>query len=213
MDFLGIFAAPTEAYFKLHPPKQTKVTTGPDRTLHEARKFAELAVQCNPTVLELLWLNSYTTTTDAGEELVQIRRAFLSAFCVRNAYLGYATQQFKRAQRHEDGTPDERKAKVAKNARHLLRLLVQGTELWLTGTMQIELPNPGRVHDFGQQVADGSFDEMRKELATAERIFDMSTPRVPLEANLHAVEMWLLNVRVGNLSGSHIGNDYDASAA
>jgi hypothetical protein len=101
IDRLGVFAAPTRSLLGLRTPRESIVTTAPDRTLHEARKWCDLALGGNPTVMELVWLpdDLYETRTPFGDELIGIRSAFLSAKRVRDAYLGYATQQFRKLER------------------------------------------------------------------------------------------------------------------
>ena len=127
-DRLGVFAAPTETFHDLTFPRESHVTTHPDATYHEARKFCRLVLGCNPTVTELLWLpgDLYEVTTPSGAELVAMRSGFLSARGVRNAYLGYATQQFRKLETRGDGSfsADTRK-RTAKHARHLWRLVQQ----------------------------------------------------------------------------------------
>jgi hypothetical protein len=103
IDRLGIFAEPTKNLLGLHPPSESHVTSKPDATFHEARKAALLMLSGNPTVMELLWLDSYEKRSPLGDELLSIRMAFLSAGRVRSAYLGYATSQFKKLKyRHEN---------------------------------------------------------------------------------------------------------------
>lgn len=48
--------------------------------------------------MELVWLPDelYEVRTPLGDELIGIRGSFLSAQRVRDAYLGYATQQFRK---------------------------------------------------------------------------------------------------------------------
>ena len=106
VDRLGMFAAPTESLLGLRQPKESHVTTGPDKTLHEAGKWCRLALAGNPTVTELVWLpdDLYEIRTGLGDELVGIRTAFLSAGRVRDAYLGYATQQFRKLENRGDGS-------------------------------------------------------------------------------------------------------------
>ena len=115
VDRLGIFAAPTIALLGLDAPTQSRVTTRPDVTQHEAGKAARLLLTANPTVTELLWLpeNLYETRTPLGAELIDIRSAFLSAQRVRDAYLGYASQQLRRLVNREDSSlPSDRKSVV-----------------------------------------------------------------------------------------------------
>lgn len=108
VDRLGMFAAPTETLLGLHTPKESHVTTAPDRTLHEAAKWCRLALGGNPTVMELVWLPDelYEVRTPLGDELIAIRGSFLGAERVRDAYLGYAGQQFRRLEgRAATGAP------------------------------------------------------------------------------------------------------------
>src|SRR5262249_56320776 len=119
---------PTRAFHGLRLPidRQASIVVHEpdDLTLHEARKFCLLALSANPTVTELLWLSDYEVATELGRELVGIRRAFLCAPRVREAYLGYAEQQFVRlANKGAD-------RRTPKHARHLLRLLHQGHRLY-----------------------------------------------------------------------------------
>src|SRR5688572_13081210 len=80
VDRLGLFAAPTVAFHGLRGPKESIVTTEPDLTLHEAGKWCRLALNGNPTVMELVWLPDelYDTRTDLGSALIGIKEAFLS---------------------------------------------------------------------------------------------------------------------------------------
>ena len=69
---------------------------------------ARLALSGNPTATELAWLpeDCYETRTDLGDRLIAIRSAFLSAPRVRDAYLGYAGQQFRKLSHPRlDGRP------------------------------------------------------------------------------------------------------------
>ena len=57
VDTAGVFAVATEELFQLSKPDQTQVTHQPDSTYHEAEKFINLVKGCNPTAMELLWLD------------------------------------------------------------------------------------------------------------------------------------------------------------
>lgn len=208
VDRLGIFAAPTEALLGLHRPKESVVSTDPDRTLHEAGKWCRLALAGNPTVMELVWLPAdlYEVRTELGDRLIAIRTAFLSAPRVRDAYLGYATQQFKRLENRRDGSfsADTRK-RTAKHARHLARLIHQGRELYRTGHLRIRLDDPGWFREFGDRVAGGDSDVARRALAAAERDFDTITTPLPDRPDEERVERWLLAVRAAHYAGGPPG--------
>jgi hypothetical protein len=123
VDRFGVFAAPTAAFHGLSFPKESLVSAAPGVTYHEARTYARLALDGNPTIMELTWLPAYEVTTDPGLEPVTIRSAFLSAKRVREPYLGYASQQFRRLAGRGDGSfrADTRK-RTAKHARHPYQL-------------------------------------------------------------------------------------------
>ncbi len=201
VDRLGIFAAPTTALLGLHRPKDSHVTTKPDRTLHEAGKWAHLALGCNPTAMEIVWLpdDLVEVRTELGDELVAIRRAFLSAKRVRDAYLGYAVQQFKRLEARGDGSfsADTRK-RTAKHARHLARLAHQGLRLYQTGELTVRLDSPDWYREFGERVAAGDLSEARHVLALAEIGFDHTRTPLPDRPDGAAVERWLQAVRAAH---------------
>jgi predicted nucleotidyltransferase len=198
VDRLGVFAYPTAALHGLEEPEETWVTSRPDATFHEARKYAKLALSGNPTVSELMWLpcDLYEVRNPLGDDLISIRYAFLSAKRTRDAYLGYATQQFKRLEARGDGSfsADTRK-RTAKHARHLMRLCAQGYELYATGTLRIRLEDPQRYLDFGERVAAGDLDHARSVMAGYEAAFDEKPSVLPDEPDRAIVQDWLLRVR------------------
>jgi predicted nucleotidyltransferase len=191
VDRLGVFAAPTTAFHGLHPPKESIVSHDPeDVTMHEAGKFCRLALSCNPTAMELLWLpdDLYEVRTPLGDELIAIRSAFLSAPRARDAFLGYAEQQFARL---SNKGADKR---TAKHARHLLRLIDQGLSLYETGVLTIRLADPQRYLDFGEQVAADP-DAARPVLDRARERFASATTVLPERPDEEPAERWLLRVR------------------
>jgi uncharacterized protein len=198
VDRLGMFTAPTVAFHGLHAPADTVTTSKPDATFHEAAKYCRLALGGNPTVSELMWLprELIETSTDLGDELIGIRRAFLCAKRVRDAYLGYATQQFRKLEARGDGSfsADTRK-RTAKHARHLWRLCHQGLHLYQGGELEIRLPNPQPFLDFGEQVASGDIEAARGLMASYEADFDAVRSPLPDRPDEEAVERWLLRVR------------------
>ncbi|MCD7445120.1 nucleotidyltransferase domain-containing protein [Streptomyces lincolnensis] len=190
VDRLGMFAAPTEALHGLHPPRESHVTTAPDRTLHEAAKWCRLALGGNPTAMELAWLpdDLYEVRTPLGEELIGIRASFLSAKRVRDAYLGYATQQFRRL----EGRGSDRR--TAKHARHLKRLCHQGLELYATGRLEIRVEDPEEYHAFGERVAADPAAAL-PVLRHYETAFDETRTVLPDQPDEAPVEAWLRRVR------------------
>jgi uncharacterized protein len=150
-------------------------------------------------VTELLWLERYEVRSPLGDELTGLRESFLSARAVRNAYLGYASQQFARLSNRGDGSfsADTRK-RTSKHARHLWRLIRQGTMLHSTGQLAVRL-------DAGQAQACREFGEntvalpgiARELLAGAERAFD-ERGVLPERPDEKAAEAWLHRVRAAH---------------
>ncbi|WP_455353530.1 nucleotidyltransferase domain-containing protein [Streptomyces sp. SYSU K217416] len=200
IDRLGLFAAPTEAFHGLHQPVASHVTTDPDRTLHEAAKWCRLALGGNPTVMELVWLPTelYEVRTPLGDELIGIRDSLLSAARVRDAYLGYATQQFKRLYDRGDGSfsADTRK-RTAKHARHLRRLCHQGFELYATGELNIRVDDPEAYHQFGEDVAADAMVALPM-LKRFERLFEETKSVLPEQPDEAPAEAWLRRVRAAH---------------
>lgn len=204
VDLMGVFAATTEEILGLHPPKDSLVHTEPDETLHEAKKFVSLVLNGNPSVTELLWLDAYEGMTSLGEELVRIRRSFLSAPRVRDAYMGYATSQFMRLLSRGDGSfsADTRK-RTEKHARHLVRLVEQGFYLYITGELVVNLASsasevdPAWVHQMGRSIADDP-KVAAEYMVKAKQKFDAAKTSLPHVPDEEVVERWLINVRRSN---------------
>jgi hypothetical protein len=193
VDRLGMFAAPTLSLLGLHTPRESRVTSAPDVTFHEVAKLARLALGGNPTASELLWLpdDLYEVRTPLGDEAIALRTAFLSAGRVHDAYLGYATQQFRKLLSRD---PTWSQAKIAKSARHLMRLVDQGYELYTTGRVTIRLTDPERYRAFGERVAADP-ETTRPFMAEAEERFATARTVLPDEPDTAQVEDWVLRVR------------------
>lgn len=203
VDYMGVFAAPTSEILGLdwHGKKESLNTKDPDTTFHEAKKFAMLCLNGNPSVSELLWLDTYTGMSDAGMGLVNIRHSFLSAKRVRDSYLGYAASQFGRLKNRGDGSfsADTRK-RTEKHARHLVRLVEQGYHLYRSGELVVNLRSnasevdPEWVFKMGKTIADNPLWAERYMKLAGER-FDTAKPAVPEHPDRDAVERWLISVR------------------
>lgn len=199
IDRLGVYAAPTRFFHGLYPPMGklgTLVSTDPDITMHEAARFASLALKGNPTVMELLWLPDelYEVRTDLGDRLISLRESFLSAARVRDAYLGYAVQQFSKLT-GGGRFPNVPVARVAKHARHLWRLLEQGTGLWTTGQLSVRVADPAQVLTFGERVAAGETGLAESAIGRARSLFNQVSTTLPPFPDEQVVESWLLDVR------------------
>jgi hypothetical protein len=203
IDTLGMYAAPATAFHGLHPPvgrDATIVRNNPDATFHEAGRYCALALSCNPTVVELMWLPAYTVRTRLGDDLIGIRGAFPTARRVRDAYLGYAASQIKRLSDRGDGSfSADTRRRTTKHARHLMRLCHQGLALYTTGTLPVRVDRPELFHEFGERVAGGDVQAARDLIAAFEGKFDHARTVLPDRPNEAAVERWLQAVRHADL--------------
>lgn len=87
----------------------------PDATVFELRKFMALCAECNPNVIEMLWVAAQDRLlcTPAGQLLVDARRLFLSRKA-RYTFGGYALAQLKRIQNHYRWLKDPPKGQPAR---------------------------------------------------------------------------------------------------
>jgi uncharacterized protein len=199
VDRLGVFAVPTEELHGLHRPTESQVTTEPDVTLHEAAKWCRLALTCNPTATELVWLpdDLYEVRTPLGDELIAIRASMLSAGRVRDAFLGYAGRQLRRLHDQADSPRwAANPGRAAKHARHLLRLLEQGQDLHRTGRLTVRLGDPEALREAGERVAERP--ELAEALITRAREVFEGPGVLPEAPDESAAQSWLLRVRAAH---------------
>lgn len=206
VDTLGVFVAPTEDFWRLTGPSETFHNTQSagaeaDYTLHEVGKYVRLALRCNPTLVELLWLDErlYQELDYWGERLVEIRSAFLSDKCVRDAFGGYALQQLTRlVRRNEEGKQgfsSDTQKRTAKHARHCFRLLRQGRELLETGKLVVEVENPEEYWAFDEM----SVDEIAAKFTAEDMEFRAARSVLPDRPNSELVEYLLMEIRKAHL--------------
>jgi predicted nucleotidyltransferase len=208
-DLAGIYVAKTEDLLGFGAkPKGTVVHKDPDVTYHEVEKFMGLAVKCNPTVTELLWLDEYTVLTYEGKALINAREAFLSESYVRSAYMGYATSQAKKLEKREndglEGFGSAVKKRSPKHKRHLMRLCFQCEDLLTTGELNLRVKDPQLLFDFGEQPSEVVIDWFN---AMQKRI-DSLVSVLPKEPDMETLDDLLLLIRRSNSSLMPIGKRY-----
>ena len=207
IDQLGIFLAPIREVLGLRSDKvvdQSDVQHEPsDVTLHEVGKYCQLALQCNPTVLELMYLSEYVVKTTAGALLIQNRHHFLSGPAVKGRYGGYARSQADRLMRRnaegKDGFSSDTKARTAKHARHCMRLMWQGGELLKTGRIPIKVPPAERDILFlmgDLAVTDPEKFYRRFEVSIGK--FDNIETKLPDKPNREEIDNILVAIRLAS---------------
>ncbi len=191
-DYLGIFQLETTSFLGLERPHETVTNTHldhpevPDYTYQELGKFVRLALQGNPTILELMWLDKYITQNETGTTLVGMREDFLSDR-VRDAFGGYARQQLERMKRTQK-TND----RGEKYTRHLFRLLAAGQHLISTGELQVRVDDPEELFALGRL----PFEEVLIEFEKRDAAYRNVKSVLPPQPNYDRVQGFLIETRL-----------------
>lgn len=196
-DVKGIYVAPTQKVLSLDwdLKHSTKDHVDPDWVYHEVQKYMQLAMNGNPTVLEMLFLDGYTVLTKAGKMLVDNRHLFLSN-TVRKSYGGYALAQARKLNARGGTYGSGRSNRYEKHTRHCFRLLYQGRELLETGTLTVRVTPEMREELFaiGKMTPSEIIDKFEKEFAELDKIESV----LPDKPNKEEINKLLLKIRKGN---------------
>lgn len=100
-DFRGVAIAPAEYYLGAMQHFEQVVSSAPDATIFDIKKFIGLAAQCNPNVVEILFVDDSDRLimTQLGKKLVEMRDLFVTRRA-RHTFSGYAAAQLKRIRGH-----------------------------------------------------------------------------------------------------------------
>lgn len=102
-DYRGICIPPAQYRdgFLMHFEQAEWKKPSPDAVIYGIQKFFKLAADCNPNVLEILWVDydAVHKVTNAGRTLIEHRDLFLSQK-VLHTFRGYAMSQLKRIKTH-----------------------------------------------------------------------------------------------------------------
>jgi len=160
IDMHGVFVYPTSKILSLNKGKETLVHTDPDWQIHEVEKFMRLASRCNPTILEVLFLEDYLILEEEGKMLVDNRHLFINR-TVYDSYGGYAISQANKLYRKaQAGAPHTRHEK---HARHCFRLLQQGKELLTTGKLTVKVSNRDELFGLSKMEVDDMINKFEEE--------------------------------------------------
>jgi predicted nucleotidyltransferase len=190
-DRRGVYAAPTRLFWQLDKPPTHLDGPGEEQFSWEIERFCTLALQGNPTVLEVLWSPLRTQVTPHGEALLAARSAFLSRR-VAETYGAYARDQLKRVAARRERTGETNH----KQAMHMIRLLLAGAHVLRTGEILVDVtPLRDRLlavkhGDVPWEAVTGWAGELLDDLAAAAR-----ATTLPTEPDRAAVDQLLYAVR------------------
>src|SRR5690349_2548260 len=194
-DRRGVYAAPTRAFWRLDKPPTHLDGPAEEQFSWELERFCTLALQANPTVLEVLWSPLITEVTAAGRDLIAARSAFLSRR-VADTYGSYARDQLKRVDARHVRTGETNH----KQAMHMIRLLLAGAHVLRTGEVLVDVtPLRDRLltvrrGELAWPAVTAWADELLDDLATA-----AASTTLPAAPDRDAVDALLHAVRERNL--------------
>jgi predicted nucleotidyltransferase len=149
-DYRGVMMPLESQIFGLERFEQ-QIIKEIDITIFEMRKFVHLASNCNPNILELLFIDRHNhrlKETDLWKEIKTQRYLFLSKR-IYHTYGGYAASQSKRLTMLDKSSTEnkqrldliERYGYDTKKAQHLVRLLRTAIEILIEGTIHVFRPD------------------------------------------------------------------------
>ncbi|GAA1614774.1 hypothetical protein GCM10009789_81110 [Kribbella sancticallisti] len=194
-DTRGVYVAPTEAFWSLGKPPMHVDGPEPEWFSWEIERFCELALKANPNLLEVLHSPLVVRQTSLGEELVSLRKTFLSQLAYQT-YSGYVLSQFKKieADYRRDGAPKW------KHVMHLIRLLLSARTLLAEGKLTVDV-GPYRDRLLAVKRGELPWDEVERWRLTLHEELDNALRKTVLPAtpDVGTVDAWLRSVRKRSL--------------
>jgi hypothetical protein len=206
VDERGVFLAPERYWLGFLDRVEQFEDKKQDKVLYDFRKFLKLTLDCNPNMVELLfvpedkWLNS----SYEWLHILENRDAFLSKKA-KYTFSGYAHSQLNRLKNHKRWlggfVPTDKNEREAwelwkknrnpkrfaleekfgydtKHASHLVRLMYEGQELLLSGFLTFPRPEA----DLLVRVREGlwSYDELMEKVGEFDKDFEKWYDESPL---------------------------------
>lgn len=206
VDRLGIYCVPTEALFRLgfNQGKASHVLTDPDDVqLHEIGKFVALVLKGNPTVTELLYLDTHEFVDPRVEPLIAMRSKLLGKQTIRAAYTGYAVAQAKRlgnrAEVGQKGFNSDLAKRTAKHGRHCFRLMLQAEQLLTQGAITVDVSEYREELFAVGELAESDVDAFAAKFEQRRGYIDGLESELPDLPDVAAAEQFLVDFRIGNL--------------
>lgn len=197
-DERGIVVPPLRHYLGLNRWEQDVTQAdGVDRTIFSLQRAVNLALGCNPNMIELFFVRpeSVIRGMDFYEEVKGIRHAMLSKQA-HKTFGGYAIGQLYRLTHHKSehgqhGGLVEKYGYDTKNALHLVRLFRMGCELLETGEVNVYRSDAEEL----LSIRNGAwtFAQLLGEAEVYRKRMDVALEKSPLPAhpNRKLVEEWV----------------------
>jgi uncharacterized protein len=199
VDWYGVHAAPTLDLVVpwSEPVVETYRCSNPDVTIWEIGHYARLIADCNPTPMELLWLDKHDVRTHPyGDRLIELRTDFLAAELIRARYAGMVREQLRRLSTNPEP------AKARKLVRHGLRVAEQAVTLLRTGRLVVRAPDPERYRRFDGDPWSGR-DALVEARAALLDTPALAVPEKRAPGSLDALRAAVQSIRLTNLNESN----------
>ena len=211
LDFRAVYLAPPEHYIGIKSHKQTynSISEELDYTAFEFKHFLHLAINANPNVLELLFLN--TSEYILGEEdnfqveLFENASSWFLSQKLYKTYVGYATSQYSKILGETTGKMGEKRKDLLKKygyetkmASHAIRLLKTLNFFLETGVFRTKPPE--RVIRLLNAIKIGEMDEdefiasYRSNLKYTNDLWENKNKNIPAEPNYEEVNQYAMRV-------------------
>ena len=201
-DYHGVYVTPTSQLLAIGPKPKESIWKEGDEDFQswEIGHFLDLAVHCNPTVLET-FVAPVEYATPYGYQLRVLFESVLTRKRVYDAFLGYShNQQKKMFNKPDNPLEDQPSPRAWKFAVQYLRVLLQGERLLRTGEFVLSMTDyTDNARSLLMGIKRGEFsmgfiidlaDEFKKRLELA---FVESTVRT--EPDFEVINQFLLEVR------------------
>ena len=101
LDIKGVAVPPRDYFHGYMKRFEQAISKDPDLVIYDVRKFFNLAADCNPNIIEVLWTDQsdYLLVTPQAEKMIAARAQFLSRKA-KHTFSGYAAAQLKRIRTH-----------------------------------------------------------------------------------------------------------------
>jgi predicted nucleotidyltransferase len=191
VDRRGVYLPPADRQWSLYGVPEQLENQETDECYWELQKFLVLALKANPNVLEVLNSPLVEHVAPLGQELLDMRSAFLSKL-VYQTYNGYVMSQFKKL----DQDIRSRGQIKWKHAMHLVRLLLAGITVLRDGRVPVAV---AEHKDRLLAIRDGQvkWDEVNRWRLDLHKEFDaaLGTTALPDRPDYAAANAFLIRAR------------------
>lgn len=189
-DYRGVFVVPRRYLYRLKRPPETFDRRGPDVALHELTKFVKLAASCNPTALEVLWVDPLHVSP-IGQRLIDHRDLFLSRRAYKT-YGGYAASQLGHALKGTGGSRGTGHFRREKFLLHTIRLLDTGIHLLRAGELKVRVDDPDALWELAIRPLNDVVEYCAaRDDALNEALAESPLPDEPDYAAIDELLIWL----------------------